>query len=111
MKRYFIYIAALLLLAFCNCQNDMLTDESVLPTEQPETMYELRNNEIADLLSGYFDSLQKNSPATRSNKPEITKLNKVRYNNPIVTRSGKTENNGFTICTVDINYGEKRVLL
>lgn len=107
MKRYFIYIAALLLLAFCNCQNDMLTDESVLPTEQPETMYELRNNEIADLLSGYFESLQNNSPATRSNKPEITKLNKVRYNNPIVTRSGKTENNGFTICTVDINYGGK----
>lgn len=107
MKRCFIYAAALSFLAFCSCQNDALTDDPVQPAEQPETTYELSNEEVTDLLSGYFQSLQGSNPATRGSKPEITSLSKVRYDNPVTTRSGNTENNGFTICTVDINNGGK----
>lgn len=105
MKRCIIYFVMLALLGFYSCQNDAISDDPVEPKEKIK--YELTNDEVVSLLSGYLNVVQKGSPATRGSSTVVTHVNKVRYDNPVLTRSGNVEDNGFTICTVDLKNGDK----
>lgn len=105
MKRCIIYFLVLSLLGFYSCQNDAISDDPVAPKEKIK--YELTNDEVVSLLSGYLNVVQKGTPATRGSSTVVTHVNKVRYDNPVLTRSGNVEDNGFTICTVDLKNGDK----
>ena len=77
MKRCIIYFVMLALLGFYSCQNDAISDDPVEPKEKIK--YELTNDEVVSLLSGYLNVVQKGTPATRGSSTVVTHVNKVRF--------------------------------